>query len=126
MRCWNCHREVPEDAKACQFCEADMEEAPPREEMEVIGEMLDQMPPEVVEEIAEAFQGSPTAEDFVNRIMVGDCPRCGSSNTGDCDKDPDIADIGVGRCYECGQMWCLDCGRLFRRSQMRCGHCAAR
>jgi hypothetical protein len=123
MRCWNCHRKIPDDAKACRYCEASVEDAPTVEEMEAVEEMLGEMPPEVVEELTQAFEGSTSAEEFVNRIMVGDCPKCGSSNTGDCDKDPDLEDICVGRCFTCGQLWCLDCGELFEKGQLRCRAC---
>lgn len=50
-------------------------------------------------------------EEFVNIIAVGNCPQCGSAKTGDCDSDPEIQDVCVGRCYDCGNLWCLEYGQ---------------
>jgi hypothetical protein len=47
--------------------------------------------------------------------MIGPCPNCGSDQTSDCDADPEINDILVGRCYECGHLWCTECGNTLTR-----------
>ena len=57
-------------------------------------------------------------------IMVGECPKCGSDQVGDCDADPEIDNILVGRCFECGQLWCVECGEPLKDGLVDCGHFA--
>jgi transcription elongation factor Elf1 len=78
------------------------------------------MPPEALDELRTAFSNSETAEDFVDRIFVGDCPKCGSEETGNCDADPEIEELLVGRCYRCGQLWYTECGGLLERDSPSC------
>jgi hypothetical protein len=120
MRCWNCGHKVLRKAKVCAHCEADLSEAPSREEEAVVSELLQQMPPDVLAELGEAMRESSSAEEFANRIMVGSCPACASDQTGDCDADPEINDLLVGRCYECGQLWCTECDKLLTRNNPHC------
>ena len=54
------------------------------------------------------------AERFVNNLMVGDCPSCGSPDTRDCAEDPNIDDACIGRCLSCGAFWCAECGVLLK------------
>ncbi len=84
------------------------------EQREVIEGMLAGMSPELTDEIRDAFEKSTSGEDFGNRIMIGNCPTCGGSKTGDCEHDPEISDLCVARCFDCGQLWCPDCGELFK------------
>jgi hypothetical protein len=112
MKCWNCQREIPETAKICVHCEEPVMPEPSAEEMEAARELLEQLPPEAVAELHEAIMSSSTANEFADRILVGDCPKCNSSKTGDCEDDPEIAELLVGRCYDCGQLWCTECCRL--------------
>jgi len=90
---------------------------PSPEEEAAAASMLAAMNPDIVAQIRKIFDQSETGEEFVNQIMVGDCPQCGSSKTGDCENDPEIDDPCVGRCFECGQLWCLDCGEYFKANQ---------
>jgi len=122
MRCWNCDKEIPDDAKACQYCEALTELAPSEEEMESVEEVLSMLDDESREAIEAALDGCESAEEFANRIMVGECPTCGSAEVGDCGDDPTIDNICLGRCFNCGQMWCLDCGELLEKEQTACAH----
>ena len=39
--------------------------------------------------------------------------KCGSLRTADCENDPETDDPCVARCFECGQLWCPDCGEFF-------------
>ena len=55
MKCWNCAREIPDDAKACQFCEADASEQPTAEEIQVVGETLDMLDPEMQQALMDVF-----------------------------------------------------------------------
>jgi hypothetical protein len=120
MRCWNCNRSVPKDAKICAHCEADLSQTPTSEEMAAVKEMLEQMPPEILAEMEETFRASGTAQEFANRIMVGPCPRCQSDQTNHCEDDPEINELLVGRCYECGQLWCTECEQLLDRKAPQC------
>jgi hypothetical protein len=120
MRCWNCGHEVPEKARVCGRCEADLTEAPTAEEADAVIELLEQMPPDVLAELGDAMSKSTSAEKFANLIMVGPCPTCGSEQTSDCDADPEINELFVGRCYECGHLWCTDCGDALTRKQPHC------
>ena len=120
MKCWNCKRESPKGARVCVHCEASLEDVPSAEEIRAVKEARKQLPPEALEEMRKLAMGADSADEFANQIMVGDCPKCGGSNTGDCDKDPEIENILVGRCYDCGQYWCTDCGRLLKRTALHC------
>lgn len=120
MRCWNCGKSVPDMAKVCQFCEAVIEPEPTEEEKRLVGDLLERLPPGAMEELQAAFEQSETAEDFANRIMVGECPQCGSTETDHCENDPEIGEILVGRCFQCGQLWCTECGRLLERTSPFC------
>jgi hypothetical protein len=120
MQCLNCGKTIPDTAKICQFCDAPVVQRPTREEEQAVREILEQMPPEALDELRAAFEGSATAEEFANRIMTGACPTCGSVETGDCDNDPEIGEILVGRCYQCGQLRCTECGQLLDRKAPFC------
>ena len=74
-------------------------------------------------EIEKLISQSDSGEDFVNRVMIGDCPECGSSKTGDCEHDPDIEDVTVGRCYDCGRLWCTICGGPYDPKEDGCLMC---
>jgi hypothetical protein len=120
MRCWNCGHAVSKKARVCGHCEADLREAPSAEEEAAVMELLEQMPPDVLAELGEAMSKSTSAGEFANRIMVGPCPSCGSEQTGDCEADPEINELLAGRCYECGHLWCTECGNGLTRKRLRC------
>ncbi len=109
MKCWNCLKDLAKTAKACSYCEAAVEDEPSPAEIEAVQEVLDQMPSEVLGELGALMSQSGSAEEFINRIFVGDCPNCNSSDTGDCEKDPEIDNLLVGRCFKCAHMWCTEC-----------------
>ena len=125
MLCWSCQQEIAATAEFCPHCEAPVEQEPTAEEKAAVELALAGLSPDVIEELREAFEKSATGEEFVNRIMIGDCPACGSSATGDCENDPDIDDATIARCFECGQFWCPDCGELFQRNQLDNHDCPA-
>ena len=85
-----------------------------------MGELLEQMPADILAELSEVMSKSATAEDFANLIMVGACPSCESEHTGDCEADPEIDDLLVGRCYDCGQLWCTECGNKLTPTKCHC------
>jgi hypothetical protein len=117
MKCWSCGQEFSDSAKFCPHCEAGLVEGPTPEEEAAVANLLLGLGPEATSELIDAFNNSATGEEFVNRVMVGDCPKCGSSKTGDCDKDPEIDDPCIGRCFDCGQLWCIFCGEPFANTQ---------
>lgn len=123
MLCLNCHKEIPDDAKVCQYCEATVEPGPTSEQIQVVRELRGSLDEETRKALDAAFLSSKTREDFINKVMVGACPKCGSTEVSDCENDPDIGDICIGRCFECGQLWCLECGRLLETGQIVCGCC---
>ncbi len=122
MKCWNCGKSIPDAAKACRFCEASIVDPPSAEELELVDGLLDAMDPSLRNAIEAAAADSSTAEEFITRMMVGECPTCGSSDVGDCGDDPAIEHPCIGRCYECGQLWCLDCGKFLDREAKACPH----
>ena len=70
MRCWNCNHKVTRKAKVCGHCEADLSQAPSAEDAAAVGELLEQMPADILAELSEVMSKSATAEDFANLIMV--------------------------------------------------------
>jgi hypothetical protein len=120
MRCWNCGHKVTRKARVCGHCEADLSEAPSAQDAAAVMELLEQMPADILAQLGEAMNKSASALDFANLIMVGPCPTCGSEKTGDCDADPEIDDLLVGRCYECGQLWCTECGKELTQDHPHC------
>jgi len=66
-------------------------------------------------------------EQFVREIMVGNCPRCGSDHTFDCEHSPaaeEVRDITIGHCLDCDTYWCLGCGYIFEKveKERECPH----
>jgi len=122
MRCWNCRRKIPDKAKVCHYCEASMADRIPlgAEEERTVLDFMEQMPPEVLEALLATADKASTAEEFADLIMVGPCPKCGSTKTGNCEHDPDIDCILVGRCYDCGQLFCTECQKLLPRDKPEC------
>jgi len=112
MKCWNCLEEMPDSAKVCPHCEAAVEEPPDPEMEQVAADVLQNLDPAAMAELRQALESSSTAEEFANRLMIGNCPRCGSTDTGDCGEDPEIENPSIGRCYACGCTWCADCGEV--------------
>jgi len=122
MLCWSCGKGIADDAKFCVHCEAEVEPEPTQEEITAVENALAGMPADVIDQLRDAFDKSASGEEFVNRLMVGDCPICDSSNTHDCEKDPEIEDPCVGHCVDCGQLWCLDCDEVFQTAQAAADH----
>lgn len=121
MKCWNCGREIPETAKACQYCEASTETGTGfHERCAATQEAFGQLPPDAQETLRELAKTRPPAEGFSDSCLVGDCPGCGSSNTGDHEHDPEVEDNCVGRCFECGFVWCLECDRELDKRNPHC------
>ena len=120
QKCLNCGKTLPQSAKYCPYCEAPVEEPPSEEERAFILKMMAEMDPQTRQELKEAFDSSESAEELIKNIFVGSCPKCESSNTGDCDTDPEIENPLVGRCLDCGHHWCTECGRSLNLNKLEC------
>ena len=120
MRCWNCGKKLPENAKDCGFCEMPVDLEPTQEEQNIVRGLLKHFSPEMIDELRAAAAESGTAEDFADRLLVGDCPKCGSAKTVNCEADPEIGELLMGRCYGCGHLWCTECGRPMKAGSLFC------
>jgi len=124
MRCWSCGKQIADDAVRCEHCEADILSPPAPQDMEMAHEFIQSMDPEMRAELFRVFQSSESGEEFINRIMVGECPECGSEETDSCEHDPDIDDVSIGRCFSCGNLWCTICDSPFDPDLSECPFCA--
>ena len=115
MHCWNCNRELKKKVKTCPHCKASVTAGPSQQEMALAKDFLQNLPADALAELQQAFLDSDTADD-----IVGDCPKCKSSKTGDCEHDPEVNDLLVGRCFDCGQLWCTECDRLLKPGATVC------
>ena len=106
--------------KACLFCEAAVQPEPTELEKRIVYEILIRMSPELLAKFEAAKESTNTVDDSLDRLFVRDCPKCGSEDTGSCYADPEIEEVQVGRCYECGQLWCTTCRRLLERDAPSC------
>lgn len=146
MKCWNCGRTVPDQARSCQFCEnkldpedfvhqlvnlpeqlarKDLPDAErtrllqlQREQEELEGRLMDMLDDQAKAELFHAFGQAQTAEEFTNMIFVGECPVCGSSKTECCEEVVGIESPVVGRCQKCAALFCTECGRVFEKDKV--------
>ena len=91
-------------------------------ESEFLSQLLESIPPELVDQFQEIADATTSEDEFVNAIMVGPCPECDSDSTRDCENDPEIEDPTIGKCDNCGQLWCCDCDETFRTVQAANDH----
>ena len=84
-------------------------------------EIFDSLPHDMKTYLIRAAEVANSKEEFVRLTMVGDCPKCGSSKTRDCEHSP-LDDPTVGICLECYTLWCLECGEVFQKGQTGCEH----
>jgi len=92
------------------------------EEEKAVEEACKLLSPEDLQSLFEEAKEAAPLDDFLNSVFVGDCPRCGSNKTMDGEGVPDLDDITVGLCRECGCMWCLECEQIFEKNQKGCRH----
>jgi hypothetical protein len=83
------------------------------DENDEILEIWASLPKDIREILSKAMEESSavTDEQFIAEIMIGQCSRCGSKNTKDCEEIEGIEDSTVGLCMNCGHLWCSQCGR---------------
>ena len=90
------------------------EEDLPEDLKEFVKEMMDQLPPEALEQLRDLAGKAETEEDFVSFIMIGPCPKCGNELTKDgmsASGNEEDGDPTVGICPDCGHQWCAECGQ---------------
>ena len=123
MICWNCGKEVPKGAKSCKFCESKIDDLPAMSPDE-LGQLLaaSGMDEDTMEGMRRLVDEVGSAEEFANAIFVGDCPKCGSRNVGNCEETRGIENVTVGRCFDCGLFWCTECGYELKKDDTNCPH----
>jgi predicted RNA-binding Zn-ribbon protein involved in translation (DUF1610 family) len=110
MDCWSCGRKIPDTATYCPYCEAHAEEELSVDDEAAVQKVLAEMSPDTMNVLREVFEDSKSGDEFVHRVLVGDCPNCGSSITADCEDHPEIGHAYYARCLECDYLWCMFCG----------------
>ena len=98
------------------------EDEPSAEQAELLANLLQTMNPEMANELFKLAQSCESADEFADMVMIGPCPQCDSDDTDDCEDDPEIDDPCVGRCSDCGQLWCCDCDELFDDAKAAANH----
>jgi hypothetical protein len=93
------------------------------EDKDSFWEVWNSLPKDVQEALQKAIEESSaiSEEQFIAEVMIGDCPKCGSTNTKDCDSVDGIEDFTVGLCMKCGYLWCSECGRPLM-NDIHCEH----
>ncbi len=94
---------------------------------EKLRDLLASLPQDVIDYVKMVAERSQSQEDFLRLIFVGDCPRCNSSNSVQCDNVTGIENPTLGLCVDCGFVWCLECGGQLETAywperEIRCGH----
>jgi hypothetical protein len=125
MKCWNCGEEIEEGTKVCRRCEADQTEVDDFDDLDPVMleetmAFMEKIAPGSLETIRELANQHGTAEDFVNALFVGPCSKCGSEKVDSCENDPDYNDPLLGRCFECGTVWCTECGYQLQKGEKEC------
>jgi hypothetical protein len=119
MKCGNCGRKIPRSAKACKYCEAPVDTTSAAEQR-IVKDLIEKMDPDTQQRLREMARSADTSDEFVRQIFVGDCPKCGSDSTGDAGNDPELDNVLIGRCYDCGYYWCTECGRELDKAGPDC------
>lgn len=115
MKCENCGSEITEvKCPECGAIQTDL--------LEEASEMFESLPEEVQEFLKKSVEESATDEEFISKVMVGNCPNCGSDLTVDCENVRGIEDPTVGLCEECQHVWCLECMTPLDRDGPDCPH----
>jgi len=78
------------------------------------------LPEEIQNSLKQAFEESQNLEQFISKEMIGECPKCGSENTIDCENIQGIEDNTICLCKDCGYLWCI-CGAPVS-DDIECGH----
>lgn len=94
MKCENCGSEITEvKCPECGAVQTDL--------VEEAADVFDSLPEEMQKSLRKAVEESETEEEFISKVMVGNCPNCGSDLTVDCENVRGIEDPTIGLCEEC-------------------------
>ena len=117
---------VGEDCPFCPYWKGKQGSAATLDDGEPMPEqaemLMQNIDPDAANELVNLADQCDSEEEFVNMIMVGPCPKCESVDTRDCEDDPEIDDPTIGRCGDCGQLWCCDCDETFDNSASAAVH----
>ncbi len=83
--------------------------------------MWELLPSEIQDSLRKAVEekrGKPKAE---RGGVIRSCPRCGTTDTANCDRVAGIDDVTIGLCISCGYLWCLECDAALLTTIL-CGH----
>jgi hypothetical protein len=83
--------------------------------------MWELLPPEIQGSLRKAFEEKRSKPKAERGGVIRSCPRCGTTNTTDCDRVMGIEDVTIGLCISCGYLWCLECDAALLTSIL-CGH----
>ena len=123
MICENCGKEIPDRAKSCQYCEATVDDELDMAPGEIMGALeAAGLNEEMLGEMKELAKKAGTAEEFADMIFIGSCPKCGSDNVANCEETRGIEDETVARCFQCGLIWCAECGHELKAGEAECPH----
>ncbi len=135
MRCPRCKRELTgaeEIAHNCLHCGRKLRDLT-EEEAAQMGNSLKEVLAHIkssdptgnaMSQLAESLlKHKDDPAGFADAVMVGACPACGSEVVSDCKSEKKYNnDTTIGQCFNCGQVWCLECLSLFKKGQNVCGH----
>ena len=77
MKCWNCLKETPKERQGpARPAKPPWKTSPHPKKWKRFQKVLDQMPGEVLGELQALMANSESAEEFINQIFVGNCPKC--------------------------------------------------
>jgi hypothetical protein len=83
--------------------------------------MWELMPLETQGALQKAIETLAGDVERTESAVIKRCPRCGGTDTTDCQGIEGIADPTVELCIECGYLWCLEC-ETHLISTALCGH----
>lgn len=79
------------------------------------------LPKRIQEALKQHRENALSLEEFTASVMVGNCPKCGGVKVSDCEEVKGIEDNTIGTCFNCGYLWCLECGRELKE-KILCEH----
>lgn len=128
MKCWNCSKEIPDEAGSCVYCECKQDAQRTALDEGTLQMFEDLFSLEQLDQMKKMALSAETAEDFAGMLMCAPCPQCGSDQVETCDEVSEIMNPFVGRCKKCCAQFCVDCAHLLRDEELSfvgglCGEC---
>lgn len=124
--CLNCGKPIPENAKRCLHCGADLTEMDDisLDEVKAVMDQLEESSPGMMQRLRVMARNFDTADAFVNAICIGECPECDSLEVESFEKVRGVKDTTKARCLTCGHIWCTACFLPLSDPKIDCGHWA--